>query len=264
MAMDRMSRDSKFISTRMVEETTIALCFPVCNNLPILRSTLIHNMQWADQVCIVDMNSDDGTHDFLQAVLRPQDRYDRMTENIIPKHGFAFARNLAADLAGTDWIWHGASNCCLDWRYKGNIHGILQSCKADVLASQTINIEAQDMCIEKAAQQAGKSEWHRHIHRRGVGVEMKGYIHEELYRGEANCYHEAEARLDIREFHFVGRGYDELRACRAAWMLRRAADDPTGELRKYTNEFWYSKWVPERREDIHRMAENYQRGGLGQ
>jgi len=67
--------------------------------------------------------------------------------------------------------------------------------------------------------------------------------------------------MEIRQYHFEGRGDDHLRRTRAAWMLRRAMNEPA--LRNYTNAFWYDRWVPEHRDEVHAMAEEYQRGGVG-
>jgi len=246
----------------MTDSPTIALCFPTCNNLPILRSTLIHNMRWADQICVLDMGSTDGTKEFLEAVLRLQDRYSRCDSNFIPNDGFSAARAGISALAGTDWIWHGGSNCCLDWTCQQELRTALANAKRDVVAHQTLHVDATDDCIEVAVKKSGlRSEWHRQIHRRGVGIEMKGYIHEELYRGDQNCHSEAEAHMEIRQYHFEGRGDDHLRRTRAAWMLRRAMNEP--ELRKWTNAFWFDRWVPEHQDEIHAMAEEYQRGGVG-
>lgn len=246
----------------MTDGPTIALCFPTCNNLPILRSTLIHNMRWADQICILDLGSTDGTREFLKAVLRPQDIYTFDSLNIIPEFGFAVARGQIASRAGTDWIWHGASNCCLDWECAEKIHGILDKCKSDVIAHQTIHVEDQSDCIEHAVQRSGqRSEWHRQIHRRGVGIEMKGYIHEELYRGEQNMWKVADAYIDLRQYHFEGRGNDELRRTRAAWMLMRAMKEP--ELQRHTNRYWYDQWVPQHLGELQQMANKYEVGGVG-
>lgn len=246
-----------------MSDPTIALCLMTCNDLEMLRATMIHNLKWADQICILDMGSTDGTQEFCLSILRDreEDVHDYRDRNTVPQRGFAEARNHIAGLAKTDWIWHGQSNCCLDWKDAGKIHGLLAECPGDVISVNCLNVEPNGDPIEKAVTTAkvrlGMP--HRCIVRRGSGIEIKGYIHEEPYRGELNLYEVARVS-DLREYHFEGLGNNHLRQCRYAWMIRRAIREP--ELRRYTNSWWYQTYYPEHKEDIERMAEEYERMGV--
>jgi hypothetical protein len=239
---------------------TIALVMPVCNDLRWLRVTLPYEMQWADQVCLLDMGSTDGTKEFCRLFLRPHDRYMRREENTCPELGFSEANNCVASMALTDWICFGAADQVLiaEPEFMGKL---LEGTKQDAISLERLNIQGgfEPEQWERQYRQenrATKSERHVNIVRRGVGISAKGYIHEELFQGERNCAEIASIAKHVNILHFQGGSTPELRQMRYSWMLHRASQDK--ELQAYTNKWWYDTYCKEHAADLATWAAKYE------
>lgn len=242
---------------------TVSLCVFTFNDLPLLKATLLHEMKWVDQVCILDMASTDETSEFCHAWLRPGiDRYHRRDTNTCPTLGFAEAKNAVSDMASGDWLLHSGSNTVMDWKQAHNIKTVLAHAQGDVLSVETINILPFKECAAHQMEAAvskmrhDKMERHRLFIRRGSGIRHQGYIHEEPYRGEVNCAGEA-VYTALRRYHFEGWGDRHARAMRNSWMLVRALDNP--ELQKWTNRWWFDTYCKQNEVELRRMAAEYEK-----
>lgn len=248
----------------MIPTDSLSVCYFTHNELPFLRATLLYEFKWADQVCIIDMGSTDGTLEFCTAALRPQDVYVRRETNTIPKMGFAEARNAVGRLASCEWIIFSDADRIFDWNQAQGIKTRLSMCRKDVMSIETWNIptptgkETDPNLIERAVANGKITsvENHRTIMRRGAGINYVGYMHEEMYLGEINCLDIAEPS-GLRQFHFGHWQNDNLRQLRYAWMLRRAMRDPA--LQRGSNNWWYQTYYPSKREDLERMADQYEK-----
>lgn len=241
---------------------TISLCIFSHNDLPMLKATLLHESRWVDQICILDMASTDGTGEFCHAWLRPGiDVYHRRETNTCPTLGFAEAKNAAMYMATSDWVLEAGADTVMDWHQTVHVRSILQRTQRDILSLTTRGVAPYKDCnpalIEEAVAQgkfAGSGR-HRVFIRRGCGIEYKGYIHEEPYRGEVNCVGEAEMTT-LQRYHFHGWGNDQLRKLRYGWMLNRAMQNP--ELQRWTNRWWYDIYCPEHADEIKQWSEEYE------
>ncbi len=242
---------------------TISWCVFTHNDLPILKATLLHAVCWVDQICILDLGSTDGTESFCKAFLRNQDRYERRDTNTVPALGFDEARRAVSALATSNWIMTGGANTVLDWSQRDKVRPILSKIRRDVVALETVNIgryqNASPSLIEEAVTKGTvlSRDRHRVICRRGSGVLHRGYLHEELYRGESNTFSEAVSS-PLRRFHFQGWGNDPLRQQRYAWMFCNAIDHP--ELQKYTNRWWYDVFYRKNENGLRANAAAYASG----
>lgn len=241
-----------------MKSPTIALCLFTSNDLPMLRATLPLEMRWADQVCVLDMGSMDGTKEFCEAILRPEDVYRRRDTNTVPLLGFDEAYNAVMAQATTDWMMCSASDCFLDWTQRALVKPVLAETTADVLSVEMIHIlNGQPECIEWAALNGKEHarEQRRCLIRRGAGIDYKGYLHEEPYRGPVNCMDECRP-TPLKRYHMQSWGDDHARLIRVAWMYQRALEQP--DFQKYTNRFWFDVWCKDHREDIRAWAAEYE------
>lgn len=242
---------------------TVSICIFSHNDLPMLKATLLHEMKWVDQVCILDMASTDGTSEFCHAWLRPGiDRYHRRETNTCPSLGFDEAKNAVGKMANCDWVLHAGADTIMDWKQAHNIKPVLANAAGDILSIETINILPFEDCsphkVELAVSRMPheKKDRHRLFIRRSSGIQHRGYIHEEPYRGETNCEGEAVFTA-LRRYHFEGWTNVTQRNRRYAWMLMRAYDNP--ELQRWTNRYWYDKHCKENEPELRRLAEEYER-----
>jgi len=241
---------------------TVSLCIFVHDDLPMLKATLLHESRWVDQVCILDMASTDGTAEFCHAWLRPGiDVYHRRQTNTCPEQGFAEAKNAVMAMATADWVLEAGADTVMDWKQTSNIKDVLARTTRDLLSVVTININPFDNCdpsnieLAVAGGRIVSQDRHRVFVRRGSGIEYKGYIHEEPYRGDVNAVGEAQHSV-LQRYHFHGWGNDHLRKLRYGWMLNRAMTNP--ELQKYTNRWWYDVYCVEHAEEIKKWAMEYE------
>lgn len=243
---------------------TIALVMPVCNDLRWLRTTLPYEMRWADQVCILDMGSTDGTREYCRMFLRENDRYMRRETNTCPELGFDEANNAAASMALTDWIYFGAADECIrptQWdvvqKELAAAEGF-DSLKVDrhnLSSSQGFNPAAWEHQFDIGNHEVETENLVRII-RRGVGIMMRGYIHEEPFKGETSCHFTARYS-NLGTLHFQSGCDPHLRRMRYSWMFQRAIDNP--ELQKYTNRWWYDVYCKRPEVDIKGWAEKYEK-----
>lgn len=241
---------------------TVSLCIFTHNDLPMLKATLLQESRWVDQVCILDMASTDGTAEFCHSWLRPGvDVYHRRQSNTCPDLGFAEAKNAAMSMATCDWVLEAGADTVMDWKQAPFIKDVLARTSRDILSVVTRNVPPFKECLPsqmEAAVALGQfigEDRHRVFVRRGSGIEYKGYIHEEPYRGEVNCVGEAEHTV-LQRYHFHGWGNDQLRKLRYGWMLNRAMKEP--ELQKYTNRWWYRIYCLDHAEEIAQWAAEYE------
>lgn len=242
----------------------VSVCYFVHNDLAALRTVLPYEMRWADEICVLDMASTDGTKEFCEAFLRPQDKYQRRDENTCPILGFGEARTAAAMMATGDWVLTSDADIVMHWQQADLIKRVLERSTVDVLSvaiaevrpplegkTPMTNIEQVFDRMPRPFRPGN----HRVLLRNGVGIDFKGYIHEEPFRGEVNCY--AESRPSgLMRLHFHNWVDNPMRGMRYSWMLLRAAKNP--ELQKYTNRWWYDEYVPKHREHIEHQAAQYE------
>lgn len=240
---------------------TISLCLFVHNDLVMLRQTLMHQVKWADEICVLDMASRDGTGEFCRTWLRPGDRYLYREENTCARWGFAEARNAVNRLATCDWVYSTDADQLVDWESAKRVYEVVERANGDVIALWGEDIlkshkyEAHQ--IEEAARALPRrtKESRRELFRRNSGVEYRGYLHEELYRGEVNCAGEAQ-QSELKRIHFSGWCNNDLRVKRYYWMMFRALKEP--ELQKWTNSWWYDTFCVEQASEIQRLAGEYE------
>jgi hypothetical protein len=248
----------------------------VHNDLQMLRTTLIHEILWVNQICILDLNSTDGTEEFCNSILRTQDCYIKRDKNTIPELGFAEAKNSVLKMSKCDWAYFSGANSCMDWTQHDMIKSTLYHATSDILSIKTINIPYLEKyvnnsySIEKVVADFKnikyknpeilentryKEERHRNFIRKNSNIEIKGYIHEEPFLGDLNCS-EIAMSTDIQRFHFSGWTNDKIRQMRYSWMLRHAAEY-NKDLQKYTNRWWYDNYFISNRERLGVLAEHF-------
>jgi hypothetical protein len=222
-------------------------------------------MKWADQICVLDLGSVDGTEEFCKAVLRPHDVYERRPTNTCTRLGFAEANNAVISLSTSDWAYFCGANTCIDWTQHEDIKKILSELDESIVL---LNIETIHVIPPKGPpglhlmeQQVARkdfygTEHHRNFIRKGSGIETEGYIHEEPFIGEVNGASIAKS-VPIRRYHFGGWSNEKIRGLRYAWMLRRAMNNPS--LQKYTNPWWYNTFYPKNKSDIEERASEFER-----
>lgn len=241
---------------------TVSWCVFVHNDLPFLRNTLLHTSKWVDQICVLDLGSNDGTKEFCEAYLRKPDVYVRREVNTCPELGFAEAKNAVTALATMDWVFHAGANTILSFHHHDLIKWSLSQVEGDCASVETINVarylDGSPYRMEEAMKKSAviSKERHRVLIRNGSDILSKGYIHEEPYRGEVNCFGEA-MEIPVTRYHFQGWGNDLLRQQRYAWMFCRAMKEP--ELQKYTNRWWYDVFYPKNEQLLVERAEAYEK-----
>jgi glycosyltransferase involved in cell wall biosynthesis len=238
----------------------------VRDELPFLQKGLPLVRAWADQLVIVDSGSVDGTVEYLKGFLDPaKDVMLMAPKNAIPIMGFSYLRNVAASYATTDWIHTLDADEMLSFEQHGLIKELVNKASKPVLSIKTITFHPKEGYRpdewERISNECESHEdRHRRIYRRDAGIEWKGYIHEELYLGERNCFGMHED-TDLKHLHYSGfRAWADpaVKDRRYCWMLLRAAATP--ELRKYTNHWWYDTYVPQNQDRLKELARQYVEG----
>lgn len=239
---------------------TIAVCYIVNNDLPMLRVVLPYERRWADSAVVIDLGSNDGTKEFCEKFLDEDDVYFRRESNTVPERGFSEARNLAFSLSNCDWLYHSGANCLMDGVTWQKVYAELECATADVVEIKTKHIDFTGYKpheLEKATALHAKGspdEYHRCIVRRASNCRYKGFLHEELYAGEESTYGKVH-RANLTRWHFEGSGNHELRVLRYSFMLSKAAADP--ELQKYTSPWWYTVHYPCHKDRLEAQAARY-------
>lgn len=82
---------------------TISLCMIVKNELQNMQKHLPNVLQFADEICIVDTGSTDGTLNFLKEVAKEYPNVKIKTFEWC--NDFAKARNISLEMATCDYIW---------------------------------------------------------------------------------------------------------------------------------------------------------------
>lgn len=249
--------------------TTISLALVVHNDLKMLSRTLPYMRRFVDQVVIIDMNSTDGLRDYCGLALESNDIYRRRDTNTIPELGFAEARNAAAALCTSEWIIASSPNGMFYPSISPkSFKEALAGTRSPVIAAYCIHIkppkdaigllEADVNFLEKELieQNAPVSESHRRIIKNGIGVDWKGYIHEEPYLKNINAMEFSEP-ISAPYIHFSDWTNRQVRAWRYGWMLRNAMRNP--ELQKYTNSWWYTHYCVENGPLIESQAQAYEK-----
>lgn len=248
-----------------MKRPTIACCYFVHDDLSFLRATLSYDKKWADQICILDLGSTDGTKEFCELYLDRNDKYERRTENTCPDRGFSEAKNACCALATTDWVFYGAADQMLRPSDHGRIHNFVAEATQPVLSVDCINILPQPSdgpttiesgIVRANSGEAVRIESHRRIIRQGMGVLSKGYLHEEPFLGELNCFG-SSGKTDLAIYHFSDWANSGVRRWRYSWMFKRALNDP--ELQRYTNRWWYDDYVAKHKDFIDENAALYEK-----
>lgn len=244
---------------------SIALVMFVHNDLRWLRATLPYDMRWADQVCILDMGSTDGTREYCRAFLRDNDRYQRREENTCPELGFDEAKSAAAALALTDWIYHSAADQVLSLGQGELIHkACAEADGKDALTVDCLNLnmpngnlpEQWESNYHLSAPDVHREHHHRLL-RNHKGIQYRGYIHEEpFYPSGEHCATNSKW-TPLEMFHFQGCQNAEMRRMRYSWMFRRAMQNP--ELQKWTNKWWYEVHCARSKDEINEWADKYEK-----
>lgn len=231
------------------------------NEMHILRNMLFYEMRWVDQVCIIDMASTDGLREFCEVALRPQDVYVRREKNTCAWLGFAEAKNAAIALSTCDWAYFAGANSVIDWNIQPKIKHILKETKAPVLNIKTINVKPLGPEIfhmwERSVKQKDFLDTHEHRNfiRRGSGIDIKGYIHEEPHIGEVKAKEVAES-VPIVRYHFNHPDTKYPRLLRYSWMFRRMRHTP--ELQKHTDRWWWDEYYDMNQQAIEDAANQFE------
>lgn len=248
--------------------STISYCLLANNDLPWLRVTIPYALKWADQICIMDMGSTDGTREFLKMILRPCDVVVFLDENIAPREGFAACVNTVCDIATCDWILRMDPDM------------MVRPCDVDKLRASTepgcpFSFNLSDSAVltqEKWMFATGatpeRMEWamahlplpmieqpHVLLYRRDAGLKWRGYLHEALHRGDTNCFDYAQ-RIPVRVWHFSNWHQNELRAYTYHWMISQMMKRP--ELQDAYDRDRHSTFYNNNRDLIEGHARKYE------
>ncbi|HQI45680.1 MAG TPA: hypothetical protein PLC59_06475 [Bacteroidales bacterium] len=240
---------------------TVSLCMFIHNEMHILPHMLFYEMRWADQVCIIDMASTDGLKEFCESALRPQDVYVRRERNTCALLGFAEAKNAAISLSTSDFAYFAGANSVIDWTIAPNIKHILKETTGPVLRINTINVKySAPECYHTWERDVKEKRFidtheHRNFIRKGSGIDIKGYIHEEPHLGEENARNIAEP-VPIVRYHFNHPFTRYARQLRYSWMFRRLRNTPS--LQKYTHSWWWTEYYDQNRQRIEDEANQYE------
>lgn len=241
----------------------------VRDELPFLQHTLHETLQLCDELVVLDTGSTDGTVDFVKSRLRSTDKLITGKRNVIPWFGFAYVRNMAASQATCDWIHFLDADECVSWNndsyssYKDR--SLFRQTSEEVIQIHTVTFNKQeDLKLSDGLSEihnnakAASHEVHRRIYRRDSGIMWQGYIHEELFKGNVNCYQLAK-RSDVTHWHFKHYrdwGDPNIKWYRYGWMLNRAMHEP--KLREWTNQYWYEDYYPKHIEEITEWCKKYE------
>lgn len=239
----------------------IAVALFTYNDLPLLRATLFHHFTWADQVCVLDMASTDGTYEFCQKFLRSGDVYLRRAENTVPQLGADEAINALLKMPTAPWIALDGANYMFNPAQGPALKAALQSAQCPCYKIKTKHFmppaDSASMPIERAfTTPPFADEYHVWAVRRDMNFESRGYVHSELYLNGQNC-HMIAGTLPFERFHFQDWHNATLRRLRGAYMLWRGFNDRA--LQAHTNSWWYTTFVPNNLSQIERDAAAYEK-----
>lgn len=234
------------------------------NSLSWVKMTVSKTLLWADQICILDMNSSDGTEEYCKSVFRPQDVYVKVNRNIIPLFGYDVSHNIILNLSNCDWSHVSGINVCLDWRQSELIRKTISETSNPVLSIYTKHIPLPDFAesewpnhMEEMLEKVPScSERHRNFIRKNSGIVFKGYQHEEPFLGEINAGGLAET-TEIQRFHYGNWIHLDRNLRRKSWMYKRALQIP--ELQKYTSKWWYDVYCKEHAAEIEQKAFEFEK-----
>lgn len=242
---------------------TVSYCLLANNDLRWLRVTIPYAMKWADQICLLDMASTDGTKEYCEMMFRPQDRYMRSEVNMCPSKGFGACDNMVVAMADKQWICFMAADTMFLPEVAVRVKDVIAASREPVLASLTRNLkqvpgvthENVEVLLRNGAFE-DHPEHHCRIYDRSVGAEWRGYIHEELFVGEVNAFNNCAQVVDLPRVHFGDWLNSEIRSLRYSWMIREAIRKP--ELQQWTNAWWFHKYYPEHKEFVDKQAMAYE------
>ena len=235
----------------------------VSNEIQILPQSLAALFSYSDQVVFVDQGSTDGSLQYLQSRLRPQDRIINVDWGAVYRYGYAYLRNLGSRLCDGVWIEAIDADEVLAPEFRNAVKGILQNTNANVLRINMHQFKNDGSTASVDWYEIAKNSHyheiigHRRIYRQDSGIFWDGYIHEELWMNEKNAAYFAD-ESGLLYWHFTefrsSREWD-LKHQRYAWMLVNAFSNV--RLQKGTNSGWYERYVPENLPHLQEQANQF-------
>jgi len=248
----------------------LSACFFTHNELPFLRISIAYAMQWADQICVLDMASNDGTREYCETALRHGDVYQRRRTNTVTELGFGEARTAAARLADGDWIVSLDADYILNWADADLIRPWLEEHSPEFTAHKTFYVDhykrddeasfAWEMAHQRDQVQGNPLVQHVRIFRNDPRFSFTGYIHEELCLDGVNySSHAAGAVMSMLHFGCLKpKAMARAADTRKYYMMHRLIGEP--HLRTGINEYWWTAFAQENRDKLEYAARMFEAG----
>jgi len=237
------------------------------DDLPFMKNSVPAALELADKLIYIDTGALDGSQRWAADI--PDVTVVQTYPRVIVNKGFAWVRNEAMAYADkkTEWFYHVDTDEMLSAEQRGLTRRHLQICheqhKAFSMIVQTFADSNHHFASWSKIANSTVHEDGRHIRifRANVGIEWRGYIHEELFYDTpipAPVFDSAE-KMGWNHLHFTryrrwGNRLDKER--RFSIMLLRAFDDRE-TYGQYMSDWWYENWYNDNLPTIRARAAEY-------
>ncbi len=232
------------------KKLTVGVTMVFHNELDLIKQWLPPVQEYADEIICGNHASTDGSQEYLkdQGIKIIDFEYNCLLDN-----GFSYMKNVCAEHLSTTWIHSLDADEMLDREGRKSIHKHLSKAKYDCvpITTRTYHRDSKpkNLSWETIISTLPYDDFqHKRLYKNGSGIKWKGYIHEELYKGDINASTLTEkikgkgSSTKVSPFihhHLANfkKGNPKYKASLYTYMLLNAHHNP--ELRKYTNSWWY-------------------------
>lgn len=219
----------------------------VRNEIDMLSTFLHHYIDLGFPVVIVDMESTDGTLDYLTKFRNSVSVYSYSRSDLFTK-GYSHARNFAAEKCKTNWVFSLDADEYIDASDLLVLNKLVCTSSNSVLGFARKNYSKSDLNICEFKKIIELGEFDLEDQRRAYNnslesVRREGFIHEELYIEDRSAYFNNDpTNLTIHHFSNHRPNEDpQYKNCMYSWMIMHAKVNR--ELQYGTNAYWYNKHI---------------------
>lgn len=238
----------------------ITACLITRDERPFLGQSVPAVLQLADELIVVDSGSNDGTLSYLSTRAT---KIVQVPPRTLVDKGFAYLRNLADKHATGDWIYHVDADEMLSAEQRPQVRPLLAARKEVGVSLKVLtffpsraNPEDWTWIANNCPHDPGR---HVRMYRNGMGIEWRGYIHEELWYDQTRLFSIA-FNSDLKHLHYTNYRkwavpMDKER--RAAYMMVKAYNNK--ELGQHMSPWWFQHWYPKHLKKNIELAAEYER-----